>query len=101
MDAFERRVQSALLSAAARSLGRSAVAVVTHGGPIRMVLHLLAAGRLSLASDATPPTVAPIANASILHLVPEGGGPNGVTWRVLAVNDVAHLEGLVTDIDPG
>ena len=98
---FERRVVRALVDVVTVHRGRDAIGVVTHGGPMRMVLSLLETGRLVLAPGHEAPSVAAIANASILRLAVEPGRPDGLAWRVLAVNDVAHLDGLVTATDAG
>ncbi|MCC7010864.1 MAG: histidine phosphatase family protein [Acidobacteria bacterium] len=97
---FERRVSAALSDVADAHRERRAVAVVTHGGPIRLLLDLMAAGRVPLAAGVSLPAVAGIANSSLLRVVPERSAGR-LAWRVLAVNDVAHLEGFVTTSDPG
>ena len=99
--AFVGRVRGALSAVASGGRRRAAVtAVVTHGGPIRVTLRLLAGGQLRVVRNHPPVDVVAIANGSILHLVARHY-PSGVRWRVAAVNDVAHLGDLVTTRDEG
>ena len=98
--AFLDRVRKALLAVAQAHRGRPTVAVVTHGGPIRGVLKMLIDGRLRPARGQRPFGLVPIANCAILHLAARHYR-TGVRWRVLAVNDVAHLHELVTTRDMG
>jgi probable phosphoglycerate mutase len=95
---FRQRVHDALTTLAARHADRTCVAVVTHGGVIRAVLHLLGSGRLPVDERQEPPAVDPIANASILHLTID---PATGQWSVLRVNDAAHLSDLATMTDAG
>jgi len=101
ISAFEQRIANALLALVRAHQDRAAIGVVTHGGPIRMVLALLAAGRLPQVPEAQPPEVVTIANASILRLTTASIERGQVTWRVMAINDVLHLGGLVTASDAG
>ena len=92
---FEARVLAAIESI--ESMGNGApVAVVTHGGPVRVVLRLLADGRLPVEGDA-PESPATIENCSILqlHRTPKNA------WRIACVNDASHLAELRTDTDAG
>ena len=98
-EAFTGRVRAALLKVGA-DRRRPTTAVVTHGGPIRVVLRLLIDGRLTLVRGHRLPDLVPIANCSILHLVARHYRA-GVRWRVAAVNDVAHLGDMVTTRDLG
>ncbi len=98
--AFLGRVHKALLAVAAAHRGHPTVAVVTHGGPIRGVLKMLVSGRLTIARGQRPFGLVPIANCSILHLAARHYRA-GVRWRVVAINDVAHLHDLVTTRDMG
>jgi probable phosphoglycerate mutase len=98
---FRARVHQALLSVAREYAGHEAVAVVTHGGPVGIVLRLLADGTLPSA-EAAPVTegVRP-GNCSILELI-VGNRPDAQhLWRVACVNDVAHLDDLATESDSG
>ena len=96
IEQFEKRVRSALESLAP-PLDDSPVAVVTHGGPIRVLLRLLADGRLRC-DDSAPAEVPSIHNCSILELHRAAG----VQWRIGCINDVSHLAALdVTDADAG
>ena len=103
-DVFLDRVRQALCHAAGASVaGRRPVpttAIVTHGGPMRVVLRLLASGRLRLVRGHRPVDVVAIANCSVLHLTARHLR-HGIKWQVLAVNDVAHLGDVVTTADAG
>lgn len=90
-DAFRARVGEALVGLRARFPGARTVAVVTHGGPLRAVLRMLADGSLARAADEGPPALVTLANCAITHLADEGGA-----WRVRAVNDTAHLAAVTT-----
>lgn len=93
---FRARVRRALESLPSRFPARRGVAVVTHGGPVGVLLRMLADGTLPLAPGGDPPRVGQVPNCSVLELVREG-----TAWRVACVNDVAHLSGLVTTADSG
>jgi len=99
--AFESRVRAALDAIAPPPDGR-AVAVVTHGGPVRLVLRMLSDGRLNVDGETPPPPPPPpppprIENCSILqlHRTPDG------RWRIACVNDASHLAELRTATDSG
>jgi 2,3-bisphosphoglycerate-dependent phosphoglycerate mutase len=79
--AFHERVRGALLSLASES---RVTAVISHGGVIRAVVRQLRDGRL--AAQGAPPPLEAIANASVFHLVCEGG-----RFATMLFNDVAHL----------
>ena len=98
-EAFYARIEAALGALAAEP-GGDRVAVVTHGGAIRAVLHLLASGRVPRAAGEPPPEVVPIINGSILHMALDGTTKTSA-WRVLRVNDAAHLAEATTDLDAG
>jgi broad specificity phosphatase PhoE len=100
VDAFRSRVKIALESVADTYSGGPPVAVVTHGGPIGVVLRMLADGTLPARPDDDPPDISGAPNCSVLELVREHG-PHGYIWRVACFNDVAHLQGLVTETDSG
>jgi broad specificity phosphatase PhoE len=74
----------------------SPVAVVTHGGPVRVVLRMLNDGRLEVDGDRPPPPPM-IENCSILQLHRRRDG----TWRIACVNDASHLAELRTTTDAG
>jgi len=93
---FRARVQGALLSVARQLAGHEAVAVVTHGGPVGIVLRLLADGTLPSAGAAPAAEGVRPGNCSVLELIVEHGA-----WRVACVNDVAHLDDLATETDSG
>ena len=97
---FRARVLSALKSLPDRFAGHGTVAVVTHGGPVGVLLRMLADGTLPPAAGTAPPEVRQVPNCSVLELVGEPT-PGGTAWRVACVNDVAHLSDLVTDTDAG
>jgi broad specificity phosphatase PhoE len=94
---FRQRVHAALLSVVDRYRDCPCVAVVTHGGVVRSVLHQLGSGLLPLAHLQEPPVVDPIGNASILHVTVDAGG----SWSTLRVNDDTHLAGMTTVLDAG
>jgi len=100
LDAFRARVKGALESVARQYTRTPAVAVVTHGGPIGVVLRMLADGTLPLADGSGPIDLAGAPNCSVLELVREPRC-GGFAWRVACLNDVSHLQGLVTDADSG
>jgi probable phosphoglycerate mutase len=97
---FRARVRQAFETLPGRFRDHQCVAVVTHGGPVGVLLRMLSAGVLPLAAGAAPPDVPQVPNCSVLELVRvETGG--GFSWRVNCVNDVAHLSDLVTETDAG
>jgi probable phosphoglycerate mutase len=93
---FRARVHRALLSVAREYASHEAVAVVTHGGPVGIVLRLLADGTLPSAEAAPVVEGVRPGNCSILELIVQHGA-----WRVACVNDVAHLDDLATESDSG
>ena len=96
---FESRVRRALerISNAPRPTSPGApVAVVTHGGPVRVILRLLASGQLPV-DGAPPPEPGTIENCSILELRRTSAG----RWRIACVNDASHLAALRTATDAG
>lgn len=97
---FRARVVAALQSLPRRFAAHHAVAVVTHGGPVGVLLRMLADGTLPLAPGTVPPEVLQVPNCSVMELVGEET-PRGTAWRVGCVNDVTHLSDLVTDTDAG
>ena len=103
VDAFRQRVRGAFESVVRSYAQQGAVAVITHGGPIGVLLRMLAAGELSLAAGHAPPEVVGAPNCSVLELVrePMDLSRGGFAWRVACLNDVSHLEGLVSTTDSG
>ena len=95
VGAFESRVRT-VLDAIEPPADGAAVAVVTHGGPVRVVLRMLNDGRLEVDGD-RPALPATIENCSIVHLHRTRDG----RWRVACVNDASHLEELRTATDAG
>ena len=90
---FESRVRAALDSVEPAPDG-SPVAVVTHGGPVRVVLRLLADGRIptdGYVAEAPPQ----IENCSILEL----RRTRDRRWRIACVNDASHLAELRSATD--
>lgn len=85
-DAFASRIHHALTALPSRHPDFTLIGVVTHGGPCRTVLKMLADGRLPLAEGQSPPELVMIANCSIMHLIHEDG-----RWRLVGLNDVEHL----------
>jgi probable phosphoglycerate mutase len=92
---FESRVLCAIESIEPPADG-APVAVVTHGGPVRVVLRLLADGRMPVEGE-SPESPATIENCSILqlHRSPQN------KWRLACVNDASHLAELRTNSDAG
>ena len=84
--AFQERVRRAILHVGDHAPRAAIIAVVTHGGPCRAVLGMLADGRLPLADGQPTPAQAPIINCAIMYLVTWSD-----LWRVSCVNDAAHL----------
>jgi len=97
---FRSRVLRALQSLPEQFKNKTCVAVVTHGGPVGVILRALADGTLPLTKGAAPPEVVRAANCGVMELVLERTAA-GRAWRMACVNDVAHLEGLATDADAG
>jgi probable phosphoglycerate mutase len=97
---FRARVRRALESLPDQFPDHRCVAVVTHGGPVGVILRMLSAGELPLAPGAAPPAVPQVPNCSVLELVREQTD-GGFAWRAACVNDVAHLSDLVTEADAG
>jgi len=95
---FAARVLAALRDVPRPPRPDQAAAVVTHGGPIRVVLRALVAGTLRAAPGYEPADVGEIRNCSILHAVHD---PAADAWRVACVNDVAHLAALSSATDAG
>jgi broad specificity phosphatase PhoE len=100
MAAFNARVRRALESLPDRFPGHQAVAVVTHGGPVGILLRMLADGTLPVTGAGDAPEVVRAGNCSIMELIRERT-TNSVAWRVACVNDVRHLDGLATETDSG
>lgn len=94
-DEFDARIRDALLALRPPPDG-SPLAVVTHGGPCRVVLRLLATGAIPIEGDAPdPPEI--VQNCSIIRLHRATSG----TWRIGCINDVAHLQSIETVTDAG
>lgn len=96
--AFRERVRDAMGSVVREYGHLPAVAVMTHGGPVGVVLRLLAEGALPLARDHEPVEIPRAGNCSVLELV---RGARTGAWRVACLNDVAHLADLATETDSG
>jgi broad specificity phosphatase PhoE len=84
------RVRLALLAVPQNYPNHRAIAVVTHGGPLRTILKMLADGRLITTRGEPVPPVPVIPNCAILHLVARRY-PEEFRWKIEAVNDVSHL----------
>lgn len=87
--AFGRRVRDALLALGEKFPIAGTIAVVTHGGPIRMLLRMLVEGELRLEGDARPELVT-IANCSVMHLTCRSEGTS-MSFQINCLNDVSHL----------
>jgi 2,3-bisphosphoglycerate-dependent phosphoglycerate mutase len=83
---FAERVYNAIVALPKKFPSGGHIAVVSHGGPIRIVLHLLAEKKLHCLADPMSLNVEVIANGSILELRADGGA-----WGVLRLNEVEHL----------
>jgi probable phosphoglycerate mutase len=104
MAAFNARVRDALESLPRRFPDHQAVAVVTHGGPVGILLRMLADGTLPAAAAGDAPELVRAGNCSVMELVRErarDGPRDGFAWRIACVNDVSHLDGLATETDAG
>jgi 2,3-bisphosphoglycerate-dependent phosphoglycerate mutase len=82
---FRHRVREALVGLPGQFPQANTIAVVTHGGPVRMLLRMLVEGEL--ACEGEKPELVAIANCSIMHLALAGG-----THAIRCLNDVAHLD---------
>lgn len=92
------RVCNALLRLPIQNPHARVIAVMTHGGPIRGVLRMISEGRLPRTRGYTPSPTPAIANCAILHLLARRYR-NGIRWRIISVNDSAHLGELISDRD--
>ena len=100
--AFRARVRDALEDTGRKYAHTPAAAVVTHGGPVGVVLRMLADGTLPSSPANGPFDLAGAPNCSVLELVREpASNSRGFAWRVACLNDVTHLDGLVTATDSG
>jgi len=97
---FRARVRRAIETLPEAYRIHRCVAVVTHGGPVGVVLRMLADGTLPLSPGTDAPHVPQVPNCSVLELIRETT-PAGATWRIGCVNDVAHLDALASDTDSG
>jgi probable phosphoglycerate mutase len=84
------RIHNALLSLPREHGNKAVIAVVTHGGPIRAILKMLADGSLELVRGHPPVEVTTVPNCSILHLIARNYS-EGFRWKIDSVNDVSHL----------
>lgn len=87
---LHQRIYDALLALPVAHADKQAIAVVTHGGPIRGVLKMLAEGRIQTTRDHPMVEISAVPNCSILHLVARHY-PDGFRWKIDAANDVSHL----------
>jgi probable phosphoglycerate mutase len=97
---LHERIRRALLRLPDRYPRANVIAVVTHGGPIRGILKMLADGRLPAARGRRLLEVPPIENCSILHLLARRYR-NGVRWRLACVNEASHLGEVAIAADTG
>jgi len=87
---LHERIRTALLSIPEQFSNQQLIAVVTHGGPVRSILKMLADGRLETTRGHPPVEITTIPNCSVLHLLARHYR-EGIRWRIEAVNDVSHL----------
>lgn len=99
--AFRQRTLDALVATHQAHRDRRCIAIVTHGGVIRSVLHLLHEARLPLVDGHAAIDVVPIVNASIMQLEAHVDDSAMTRWRLCRVNDAAHLETPTPDFDAG
>jgi probable phosphoglycerate mutase len=88
---LRRRIRDALIAVPLTYPNKQLITVVTHGGPIRAVLRMLADGELPITRGHHPVEVAAVPNCSILHLIARNYS-DGIRWKIEAVNDVSHLK---------
>lgn len=91
-QAFRSRIREALLATARRYADGQTIAVVTHGGPCRVILGMLAEGELSTAPGSRLPGMEMIANCSIMHLECSAAAGD-IHWTLTRLNDIDHLAG--------
>jgi 2,3-bisphosphoglycerate-dependent phosphoglycerate mutase len=101
-QAFRSRVREALLAVARCYADGQTIAVVTHGGPCRVILSMLAEGELASAPGSRPPGMEMIANCSIMHLECSAAARD-IHWTLTRLNDIDHLasEAAATVADAG
>jgi probable phosphoglycerate mutase len=87
---MHERIRSALIAIPQRYPDLQLVAVVTHGGPVRSILKMLADGRLQTTRGHPPIEINSIPNCAILHLVVRHFR-EGLRWKIEVCNDIAHL----------
>lgn len=100
VDAMLVRVHRALSALPVTYPDAKTIAVVTHGGPCTMVLRLLHDGRLPTEPGVAPPEPVNAGNCAVMRLR-HNRGSGGGTWAVECVNDVTHLDGMLTARDAG
>jgi probable phosphoglycerate mutase len=98
MSALRERVVEAIADVVRVHRSDQCVAVVTHGGTMRAALALFADGSLPLDDGEPLPEVVPIANCSLMHLIAVTGTTGTPRWRIVCVNDVAHLGHLAAGV---
>lgn len=96
---MHERVRKALMELTLTYRNKQAIAVVTHGGPLRAILKMLADGRLPATREHSI-EIPQIANCSIMHLLVRRYR-DGIRLRIVSINDVAHLGEMVTSPDSG
>ena len=85
-SSFRARIVGALAGLSRTYHQHDTVAVVTHGGPCRMILRLLIEGDLPTDPSVPKAELTTIVNCSIMHLQYLDG-----VWRLECLNDVLHL----------
>jgi probable phosphoglycerate mutase len=87
---FQTRIRSALLAIPKLYAEHKVVIVVTHGGPMRSILKMLADGRLETIRGHDPIEIVTVPNCSILHLIARHHR-TGIRWKIETINDISHL----------
>ena len=98
--AMLERSRVALLALPDQYPDAATIVVVAHGGPIRGLFRLMSESAIPTARGYRTEVPASIINGSIAHLMARKYR-DGVRWRVVSVNESAHLGELVTARDVG
>lgn len=86
-ESFAARIVGAFRSLPERFVLRDPIAVITHGGPMRVILRMFCDGQLPLAQSQALPLVERIGNCSVWHFQLSSTG-----WSIACANDTSHLD---------